>query len=362
MERIVVVGAGLAGARAANQLRKEGFDGTLTVIGDEAHKPYTRPPLSKQLLAGEQSPEDVLIKTELLEDADYELDTEAVGLDTARKVVVVAGGDEVPYDGLVIATGRRAREAPDGGLVLRTLDDAIRLSEAAAEHERVVIVGAGFVGCEVAATLVTRGAQVTLLDIAPLPLAPIGPEAGERIAAIHREHGVDLRLDIAPGDVPAGDVILYALGSVPNTEWVKDSGLQLDRGGAIVADASCLAVGADGVAVAGDCAAWPHPRAAGDTVSVEHWTHASDMGRAAAKNLLGAGEPFTAVPTFWSDQYDVNIKSAGFPHQADERRVVHDEDGQLVVEGYRDGTLVGVVVFNMNRTWLDYRRQLSQPV
>lgn len=363
MDRIVVVGAGLAGARAATQLRKDGFEGTLVIIGDEPHKPYTRPPLSKQLLAGEQTAEDVVIKVDGLEDGDFMLSTEAVGLDPEAKVVKVAGGDGVPYDGLVIATGRRAREAPDDGLTLRGLDDAQRLSEAVGEGTKVVIVGAGFIGCEVAATLTKRGAEVTLIDIADQPLTPLGPEAGERMAAIHREHGVDLRLGVEPGEIPEGDVVLYALGAVPNTEWLEGSGLELDDRGAVVTDACCFAAGHDDIVAAGDCAAWPHPHAAGDTISIEHWTHASDMGRAAAKNLLAgrdAATPFTAVPTFWSDQYDVNIKSAGFPHEADSREVVHDEDGALVIEGHREGNLVGAIVLNKNRSWLDYRRQLTQ--
>ncbi len=385
MEHIVVVGAGLAGARAADQLRKDGYEGRLTIVGDEEHGPYTRPPLSKQLLAGEMTDGECAIKSDRLEDADWRLGARAVGLDVDAGRLELAGGDALDYDGLVIATGRRAREWPDlpdldGFFTLRSLDDAKALREAVSEDSRVVIVGAGFIGCEVAATLRTGGtASVTLLEAGPHPLLPLGPEAGERAQAVHADHGVDVRVNakvasfageghverviLEDGEEIDADVVLLALGSVPNTEWLLGSGLELDAGGAVVADVFCVAEGADNVVVAGDCAAWPHPHAAGDTVSIEHWTHASDMGRAAAKSLLadpGDRTPYDAVPTFWSDQYDVKIKSAGLFHRADTREVVHDEDGALVVEGHRDDDLVGAVTFNKNKTWMEYRRRLTQ--
>ena len=176
------------------------------------------------------------------------------------------------------------------------------------DDTRVVIVGAGFVGCEVAATLRTRGVEsVTVVELADLPLAPLGPAAGARLAGVHRERGVDLRL-AHDGGLPESDVLVAALGAVPNTEWLEGSGLQL-HGGAVVVDAACVA--ADGVVAAGDVAAWPHPLADG-LVTIEHFNHAGDMGRAAAASLLGEPEPLTAVPTFWSDQYDLQIKSVGF--------------------------------------------------
>lgn len=353
LDTVVVVGAGLAGARAAAELRKRGFAGRLTVVGDEPHRPYRRPPLSKQLLAGDMSAEDVTIKTP--DDIEWRLGTGALALDADARVVTLEGGEELSYDGLVIATGRRARDY-EGAVTLRSLDDAHALSAAAAAAEPVVIVGAGFVGCEVAATLRLRDIPVILLEQADLPLGPLGPEAGARLATVHRDRGVDLRLGHR-GDPPAADVTLAALGSLPNTEWLEGSGLTLERG-AVVVDQCCVA--ADGVVAAGDVAAWPHPLAPDGLVSVEHFNHAGDMARAAAANLLGEPEPFTAVPTFWSDQYELQIKSAGILAPGDDRTVVHDDDEKLIVEFRRGGDLVGAVCVNDNRAWIGYRRELTQ--
>ncbi len=243
-----------------------------------------------------------------------------------------------------------------------------------------MIVGAGFIGCEVAATLRGLGVEhVTVIDMAPYPMPVTGPEVGERAIAVHERHGVQLRLSsgvedfegdggrvtavkLADGERLRADVVLLALGSEPNTEWLADSGLTLERGN-VVCDEHCFALGAENVCVAGDMAAFPYPLADAP-VCIEHWSNAREMGALAAANLLAdAGErkPFLAVPTFWSDQYDVKIKSAGLLSAAN-RRVVVDEDGEqgtLLVEAYRDETLVGAIAFNRNRAIIEYQRQLA---
>jgi 3-phenylpropionate/trans-cinnamate dioxygenase ferredoxin reductase subunit len=384
MRRIVIVGAGLAGHRAAQSLRREGFDGELTIVGDEVHEPYDRPPLSKQLLAGTMERGECFYKSGEL-DVQWALGRAATALDTERRLVSLAGGGELQYDGLVIATGRRAREWPDlpamsGFHTLRSLDDTRALREAVKPGGRAVIVGAGFIGCEVAATLRGLGVdEVTLIDIAPHPMLPLGPEIGSRAAKLHQDHGVRLRMSTSvatfdgrdhveavvldDGERVQADFVLLALGSVPNSEWLAGSGLTLHKG-TVVCDEHCMAVGVEDVAAAGDIAAYPHPGADGP-IWIEHWSNARDMGASAAANLLRGGDaraPFVAVPTFWSDQYDVKIKSAGLLSAADSFTVIEEdpERPSLVVEAHRGDELVGAVVFNRNRTIIGYQRQLAE--
>lgn len=385
MERIVVVGAGLAGLRAAEALRKQGFEGDLALVGDESHRPYNRPPLSKQVLAGEMESEKTLFRCDDLETV-WTLGQPAAGLDTDRQVVELEDGEKLSYDGLILATGRRAKSFPDlpeleGFYMLRGLDDALAFSKAIEGNPRVAIIGAGFIGCEVAATLRKREVdQVTMIDLAPHPMLPLGEEIGGRAAKLHEERGVDLRLDasvegfegdrkveavLLGGDERVeADVVLLALGSAPNTEWLEGSGVELHHGN-VLCDADCMARGVENVAAAGDMAAWPHPSSEGEAIWVEHWTTAGEMGRAAAANLLagdGQRKPFVPVPTFWSDQYEVKIKSVGLLDQADELEIVEEDPDKwkLVAEGRRDGELVGAITFNANRTLIDYQRKLAE--
>jgi len=247
MRKIVIVGAGLAGHRAAQALRREGFDGELLMIGDEQHQPYDRPPLSKQLLAGTMEQTECFFACDDL-DVTWALGTAATGLDTARQVVLL-GDEEVSYDGLVIATGRRAREWPDlpqldGFHMIRSLDNTRALREAIRPGGKAAIVGAGFIGCEVAATLRGLGVdEVTLIDVAPYPMPVMGPEIGARAVAMHERHGVRLRMAtsvamfegngrveavrLEDGERVEADFVLLALGSVPNSEWLAGSGLEL---------------------------------------------------------------------------------------------------------------------------------------
>lgn len=384
--RIVVVGASLAGLRAAQALRSAGHDGDVVLVGAESRRPYTRPPLSKELLAGRHAPERCDLPSDGL-DVRWRLGVAATGLDRARRRVLLADGDALPYDRLIVATGCRARRwsGPgaelDGLHVVRDLDDALALRAALTDGSpRVAIVGAGFVGAEVAATARTLGLDVTLIDVAPHPLVPLGPALGARCAELHRERGVTLRLGtgvaalrggadgrvgavaLADGSEIAADVVVVALGAAPNTEWLADSGLTLDPG--LVCDATLTAVGDGDVLCAGDATSWPHPLADGETIRIEHWTNAAEQGAAAARNALAPPPertPYASVPYLWSDQYDVKIQAVGLPARAERMEIVEQSpDGdRLVAVGVRDGRLVAAVTFNAVRRLAWYRRRLA---
>lgn len=384
MRRIVVVGGGLAGLRAAQELRARGFEGDLAIVGDEPHMPYNRPPLSKQVLAGDMEPESCSFPLDDL-DARWVLGTPAAGLDAGGRIVRLADGQDLPYDGLVIATGRRAREwshLPDltGFHVLRGLDDAIALRAAVADNPRVAIIGAGFIGCEVAATLRTRGVDdIDLIDVAPHPMPALGREIGKRASRLHASHGVRLHMNaeverfegtervaavhLADGTRIPADRVLIALGSAPNTEWLNRSGVVLCEGN-VLCDAQCFAVGHEDIVAAGDVATWSHPRLDGGPVRVEHWTNATDMARCAARNLLApdSAEEHAPVPTFWSDQYDAAIKAVGLWARSEEVRIVEEdvETGHLVAEGHSSDGMVGALMVNRNKEFIRYRRRLGE--
>ena len=315
MRRVVIVGASLAGLRAAQAARAGGFDGDLVVVGEELHRPYTRPPLSKELLAGEHEAERVAAPVGHASTRSGAWACPATRLDRARRRVVLADGDEVPYDRLILATGSRARRWPgpggelEGVHVLRSLDDAIALRAALERRPRVVVVGAGFIGCEVAQTARKQGLDVTLIDIAPTPMLPLGPQLGEWCAALHRDHGVDVRLrtgvaalhgagrveavELTDGTRVAADLVVVGMGAQPNTEWLADSGLQLTPG--LECDATLTAVGDPDILGAGDIVSWPHPLAGGDAIRIEHWTVAAEQGQQAGRNVLLAPERAQAL-------------------------------------------------------------------
>lgn len=385
MDHVVVVGGGLAGHRALQALG-ETFSGKVTLVGDEPHRPYDRPPLSKQVLLGELTPDDLTFACDGLA-VDWRLGTAAVGLDARARTVLLADGSELAYDGVVIATGRRARDWPGrpavAGLhLLRSRDDALALQRDLAGRRRVVIVGAGFVGCEVAASLRRHEFDVTLVDVAAQPMVPLGPGAGAFARRLHERHGVAFRLGVrvqgfehASGRVAAvvlddgeelpADVVVLALGSAPNTEWLEASGIELVDGN-VACDEYCFARGVEDVVAAGDLAAWAHPHASAGhgLICVEHWSAAREMGRAAATNLIAAaGErrPFATVPTFWSDQYDAKIKAVGVLRAADRFAVLEEDDaaGRMVVEAFAGEALVGAVAFNRNKAFIGYTRALK---
>jgi 3-phenylpropionate/trans-cinnamate dioxygenase ferredoxin reductase subunit len=401
---IVIVGASLAGLRAAQAIRKAGHDGRVVMVGAEQHAPYTRPPLSKELLAGEHEADRCALPGGDV-DVEWRLGTVATGLDLARREVVLAPGDEgaresgvagrggdegarggerLGYDRLLIATGSRPRHWPgepielDGVHMLRDLDDALALRAALDERPRLAVVGAGFIGCEVAATARKRGLDVTLIDIADHPMTALGRAVGARCADLHRAHGVALRLGVgvdgfegadrieavrlADGSRVEADVAVVALGAIPNTDWLADSGLELQPG--VVCDATLAARDAQHVFCAGDVAAWPHPMAENGVIRIEHWTNAAEQGAAAGRNLLAAPAeraPYDAVPYFWSDQYDVKIQSVGLPARAERVTVLEatPEGDRVVLGGERDGRLVAAIGFNAMRRLAFYRGRLA---
>ena len=383
MDDIVIVGASLAGARAAETLRQEGFDGRLRVVGDEARLPYDRPPLSTQVLAGEWEPEQATIPVAVDDlELDWVLGHRAVALDPAGATLTLDDGAELGFDGLVIASGARPRQLPGteglGGVhVLRTMDDALALrGDLEASPQRVVVIGAGFIGAEVAATCRQAGLAVTVVEALPVPLArALGPEMGAACAEIHRDHDVDLRLgqgvaglrggarvgavELADGSVVEADVVVVGIGVIPNTEWLEGSGLTVRDG--VVCDETCLA--GPGIVAAGDVARWPNARF-GEEMRVEHWDNALDQGAAAARRLLAGaagGEAYSPVPGFWSEQYDRKIQLAGRPGPDDDVEVVVGsvEERRFVALYGRAGRLVGVLGVNRPRHVMQFRTRIE---
>ena len=379
----MIVGASLAGLRAAQAVRKAGHSAPLTIVGAEAHPPYTRPPLSKELLVGDQDRDACALACSDL-DADWRLGVRAIGLDVAQRHVTLDDGEVLAYAKLLIATGARARPWPgppvelEGLYTLRDVDDAVALRAALARRPRLAVVGAGFVGCEVAASARKLGLEVTVLDIAAQPMPALGFELGARCADLHRAHGVKLRLGaavagfegtgrleairLADGSRVDADVAVIALGAMPNSEWLADAALELDPG--VVCDATLRARGTQDVFCAGDVAAWPHPMADGEVIRIEHWTNAAEQGAAAGRNMVAApGDrvAYDAVPYFWSDQFDVKIQAVGLMARADATEILEGapDDGRFVAVGVRAGRAVAAVAFNAPRRLAFYRRRLA---
>jgi 3-phenylpropionate/trans-cinnamate dioxygenase ferredoxin reductase subunit len=384
VHRIAVIGASLAGLRSAEALRQQGFVGELVLVGDEQHMPYDRPPLSKQVLTGAWQPEQTYFRKKEGYQAlalDMRLGVRATGLDLENRSVTLSDGTSVSYDGLIIATGARVRVLPNmrelAGLhALRGLDDVRALRADLALSKRVVIVGAGFIGLEVAASCRALGLEVSVVEALPLPLASIlGPTVGAWIADFHRRHGVVLRTGVtvtaiegrarvervmlSDGSELPADVVVVGIGVVPNTDWLIGSGLSLDNG--VVCDEYCRA--APAVYAAGDVARWYNPWC-DERMRVEHWTHAVEQAHAAATNLLAADasqRAFSSVPYFWSDQYDRKIQFAGRCRPDDELRVVSGsiDDLKWTALYGRAGRLTGVVSVSQPRQLIHYRRLLA---
>lgn len=393
-----MVGASLAGLRACETLRSQGFAGTITLIGAEPEIPYDRPPLSKQFLAGQWEEDRIrLRKADDFAglDLDLRLATTATALDTDHRVVSVSsahGNEKISYGGLIVATGARPRRLPDqpaldGVVELRTLADSLDLRNRLHRGEaRVVVIGAGFIGLEVAATARGLGCEVTVLEGAAAPLMRgLGPEMGMLVAAVHERHGVDLRCGVhvaeidgdgravravrlGTGEMVDADVVVVGVGVTPAVDWLGTSGLELRDG--VVCDET-LATGAAGVYAAGDCARWhntlfdPHDDA---VMRVEHWTNAAEQGAAAASNLLAvrrgdAPTPYVSVPFVWSDQFENRIQFVGRPHGDDDVHVfVGDPTGSFAALYGWQGRLRGVLGVSMPRMVMPFRRLLAERV
>lgn len=378
--RLVVVGASLAGLRAAEAARKSDSDVAITLIGDEAHLPYDRPPLSKAYLHAPQ-PEVTTFRTEqhLREDlgVDLVLGTAATRLDTDERTVMV-GDRPVPFDAVVVATGARARRLPGTDLTgvhtLRTHDDAVAVRSALDAGARVVVVGAGFIGSEVASAARKRGLDVTVVEALPTPLARACGEApGRWIADLHARHGTRLlcgsgvsavhgddrveAVELDDGTQLDADLVVVGIGAIPNTEWLNGSGVATDNG--ITCD-ECLATSVAGVYAAGDVANWPNP-VFGRRQRLEHWTSAAEQGAAAARNALDPDHaaPYATVPYFWSDWYGSRIQFLGSP-VADEVAVVDGSaEGDRWVALFRSGDrLVGVLTLNGQTEIMKYRAKI----
>ena len=391
-QRAVVVGAGMAGLRTAEALRGQGYAGEVVVLGDEPHAPYSRPPLSKEALAGELAHERVAFRVrKAAADVVWRLGSRVTRADLAARRVELDDGGSLGFDALVAATGVTARRlavpgpppvAEAGRHVVRTLDDAVALRADLGPGVRLVVVGAGFIGSEVAATARGLGCEVTCVALDPLPMIrPLGPLLAAALRTHHEAHGVRFHLGVgvdafegsgrvtgvrlSDGVVVAADVVVEALGSRPATQWLDGHGFDLADG--VLTDGALRplvqqGIAIDGVAVVGDLARFPNPRFGPGAWRVEHWSVPTDAGRRAgavlAAHLSGdaaryadvVATPWEVLPSFWSDQYDLRLQSYGMPSLADPDGVTlleGDLTGQCVVGYHRDGQLVGVVGIGM---------------
>ncbi|MDO3638247.1 NAD(P)/FAD-dependent oxidoreductase [Mycolicibacterium arseniciresistens] len=359
---IVIVGGGLAAARTAEQLRRSQFSGAVTIVSDEDHLPYDRPPLSKEVLRSET--DDVTLKpAEFYDENDITmlLGAGAKAVDTAARTLTLTDGREIGYDELVIATGlvpKRIPSFPDlaGIHVLRNFNESLALRREAGSARRAVVVGAGFIGCEVAASLRSMGVEVTLVEPQPAPLANVlGQQIGELVARVHRAEGVDVRCGVGVSEVVGtdkvekvvladgaeveADLVVVGIGSTPAVGWLEGSGIALDNG--VVCDAQGRS-SAPNVWAIGDVASWRDT--VGQQVRVEHWSNVADQARVLVPAMLGQDVPqVVSVPYFWSDQYDVKIQCLGEPEADDIVHVVEDDGRKFLAFYERDGVVAGVV-------------------
>lgn len=383
MNTIAIVGASLAGLRAAETLRSEGFDGRVVLIGAENRLPYDRPPLTKEILRGEWDEDRIALRREPWEDLDLDLRLGriATGLRPGPQAVDLDDGETIVYDGAIVATGASVKRLPDqpelpGVFCLRTLDDALTLRSALEKRPRVVVLGGGFIGAEVAASARTMGCDVAIVEPEPVPMVRgLGLRLGEAAATLHRREGVDLRtgvgargiggrnavefVELTDGSKIACEAVVVGIGVRPATNWLANSGLKLDDG--VLCDETCAA-SAEGIVAAGDVARWRHPKYE-KPVRFEHWTNAVEQAVHAAKRLLHGPEvgAFAPVPIFWTDQFGVKMQVAGDVGRDDEIKVVDGDPAELrFVALVRSGAkLGGVVAFKRPRLFIKYSEMIE---
>jgi 3-phenylpropionate/trans-cinnamate dioxygenase ferredoxin reductase component len=378
----VILGAGQAGGRAAETLRREGFDGRIVLVGAEVERPYERPPLSKGILLGETTPEQAYLRPSdyyVEQNIELRLGVQAIQVEAAERTVRLSDGGGLPYDKLLIATGVTARtlHVPGadlaGVVTLRTMTDAGELAEAMSGAPRVLIVGAGFIGAEVAAACRKRGLVVTMIEPLTVPMErALGLEIGNLYADIHRDEGVDLRLHtgvtaflgtdrveaavLTTGEHVSCDLVLVGVGTILDTGYLDGSGVEIENG--VLVDQYCRTTVPD-IFAAGDVANWYHP-GLDSRLRVEHWDNAEQQGKAAARAMLGRLEPFAPVPYFWSDQYAHALQCFG-------RRLGGEQEvrrGSLEARNFttfylREGVPVAAMCLNNPRAGMAARRLIA---
>lgn len=380
---IVIVGASVAGVRTAQALRSGGFEGSITLLGEELHHPYDKPPITKAMLdaSGDRAPIPLLSEESLTAlDVNLRLGERAVALDPERRIVTTATGAALTYEHLVIATGvvprtLGAMDALSGVYAMRTADDAADVQAALPHAEHVVAIGGGFIGAEFASAAKNYGCSVTVVEAQPIPMAHVvGSEVGALLAELHTANGVELLTGVAfsrfegsqkvsavvldDGRSLPSDLVVVGIGTLPSTQWLATSGLPIADG--VECDEQLRVVGFPDIHAAGDIARWPHPLY-GTSMRIEHWTNANDHGAVVAASILGHPVPATPVPYVWSDQYGHRIQIVGRPNAGElALRVGDAEDHLVALYADKDGSLIGAVVVDDPRLLMRCRKAIAK--